>query len=343
MLKKLSLFAAILSLGIAPITAYAQDSEESSAEISETTPYLSELVTLKEGTYRFVDAYLTDDPLSDTEKSVVFFIEFTNTSEEAHAPRYLFTLYIDPMQEVEGAETRLSAVSTPDREGISTYDNGAAELKAGEKIIFEVPVALQSLETEVAVVATSMTDKKDETLFTVNPAELADLPAEEIDFSNLEGDESSESEGEDEGEESDILGEIESEDGLVVIKEAFIYEDDYADSGYSLLILAEFTNNSGAPLTPSLAFNGAFDITQETEKQIHRLYNGSGPYERNGIETNKNYRIDLKDGQTIEFETSVELTIEDSEVIFSSGYMTSKEGEKIFALNPQDLETLSLD
>lgn len=148
---------------------------------------------MKEGTYRFVDAYLTDDALSDTEKSVVFFIEFTNTSEEAHAPRYLFTLYIDPMQEVDGAETRLSAVSTPDREGISTYDNGAAELKAGETIIFEVPVALQSLENEVAVIGTSMTDKKDETSFTVKPSELEDLPAEEIDFSHLEGEETSES------------------------------------------------------------------------------------------------------------------------------------------------------
>lgn len=40
MFKKLSLFAAILSLGLAPVTTYAQDSEESSAEVSETTPYL---------------------------------------------------------------------------------------------------------------------------------------------------------------------------------------------------------------------------------------------------------------------------------------------------------------
>ena len=75
-----------------------------------------------------------------------------------------------------------------------------------------------------------MTDKKDETLFTVNPSELKDLPAEEIDFSHLEGEETSESnesteskdesseneskndesDGEDEGEgeESDILAEI---------------------------------------------------------------------------------------------------------------------------------------
>lgn len=317
-------------------------------------------MTLKEGTYRFVDAYLTDEALSNTEKSVVFFIEFTNTSEEAHAQYYLFTLYLDPMQEVDGAETRLTAVSTPNREGISTYDNGAAALKAGETIIFEVPVALQSLENEVAVIGTSMTDKKDETLFTVKPSELEDLPAEEIDFSHLEGEETSESteskdesseneskndesEGEDEGEESDILAEIETEDGLITIKEAFIYADDYADSGYSLLIIAEFTNNSGEPLSPSLAFNGAFDLTQETEKQIHRLYSNSGPFERNDIETNKNYRIDLKDGQSIEFETGVELTIEDGEIIFSSGYMSSNEGEEILVLNPQDLETISLD
>lgn len=320
-------------------------------------------MTLKEGTYRFVDAYLTDEALSNTEKSVVFFIEFTNTSEEAHAQYYLFTLYLDPMQEVDGAETRLTAVSTPNREGISTYDNGAAALKAGETIIFEVPVALQSLENEVAVVGTSMTDKKDETLFTVNPSELDDLPAEEIDFSHLEGEETSksnesteskdesseneskndESEGEDEGEESDILAEIETEDGLITIKEAFIYADDYADSGYSLLIIAEFTNNSGEPLSPSLAFNGAFDLTQETEKQIHRLYSNSGPFERNDIETNKNYRIDLKDGQSIEFETGVELTIDDGEIIFSAGYMSSNEGEEILVLNPQDLETISLD
>ncbi|MRI84531.1 DUF5067 domain-containing protein [Aerococcaceae bacterium WS4759] len=317
-------------------------------------------MTLKEGTYRFVDAYLTDEALSNTEKSVVFFIEFTNTSEEAHAQYYLFTLYLDPMQEVDGAETRLTAVSTPNREGISTYDNGAAALKAGETIIFEVPVALQSLENEVAVIGTSMTDKKDETLFTVKPSELEDLPAEEIDFSHLEGEETSESteskdesseneskndesEGEDEGEESDILAEIETEDGLIKIKEAFIYADDYADSGYSLLIIAEFTNNSGEPLSPSLAFNGAFDLTQETEKQIHRLYSNSGPFERNDIETNKNYRIDLKDGQSIEFETGVELTIEDGEIIFSAGYMSSNEGEEILVLNPQDLETISLD
>lgn len=317
-------------------------------------------MTLKEGTYRFVDAYLTDEALSNTEKSVVFFIEFTNTSEEAHAQYYLFTLYLDPMQEVDGAETRLTAVSTPNHEGISTYDNGAAALKAGETIIFEVPVALQSLENEVAVVGTSMTDKKDETLFTVKPSELEDLPAEEIDFSHLEGEETSESteskdesseneskndesEGEDEGEESDILAEIETEDGLITIKEAFIYADDYADSGYSLLIIAEFTNNSGEPLSPSLAFNGAFDLTQETEKQIHRLYSNSGPFERNDIETNKNYRIDLKDGQSIEFETGVELTIEDGEIIFSAGYMSSNEGEEILVLNPQDLETISLD
>ena len=317
-------------------------------------------MTLKEGTYRFVDAYLTDEALSNTEKSVVFFIEFTNTSEEAHAQYYLFTLYLDPMQEVDGAETRLTAVSTPNREGISTYDNGAAALKAGETIIFEVPVALQSLENEVAVVGTSMTDKKDETLFTVKPSELEDLPAEEIDFSHLEGEETSESteskdesseneskndesEGEDEGEESDILAEIETEDGLITIKEAFIYADDYADSGYSLLIIAEFTNNSGEPLSPSLAFNGAFDLTQETEKQIHRLYSNSGPFERNDIETNKNYHIDLKDGQSIEFETGVELTIEDGEIIFSAGYMSSNEGEEILVLNPQDLETISLD
>lgn len=317
-------------------------------------------MTLKEGTYRFVDAYLTDEALSNTEKSVVFFIEFTNTSEEAHAQYYLFTLYLDPMQEVDGAETRLTAVSTPNREGISTYDNGAAALKAGETIIFEVPVALQSLENEVAVIGTSMTDKKDETLFTVKPSELEDLPAEEIDFSHLKGEETSESteskdesseneskndesEGEDEGEESDILAEIETEDGLITIKEAFIYADDYADSGYSLLIIAEFTNNSGEPLSPSLAFNGAFDLTQETEKQIHRLYSNSGPFERNDIETNKNYRIDLKDGQSIEFETGVELTIEDGEIIFSAGYMSSNEGEEILVLNPQDLETISLD
>ena len=317
-------------------------------------------MTLKEGTYRFVDAYLTDEALSNTEKAVVFFIEFTNTSEEAHAQYYLFTLYLDPMQEVDGAETRLTAVSTPNREGISTYDNGAAALKAGETIIFEVPVALQSLENEVAVIGTSMTDKKDETLFTVKPSELEDLPAEEIDFSHLEGEETSESteskdesseneskndesEGEDEGEESDILAEIETEDGLITIKEAVIYADDYADSGYSLLIIAEFTNNSGEPLSPSLAFNGAFDLTQETEKQIHRLYSNSGPFERNDIETNKNYRIDLKDGQSIEFETGVELTIEDGEIIFSAGYMSSNEGEEILVLNPQDLETISLD
>ena len=207
-----------------------------------------------------------------------------------------------------------------------------------------------------------MTDKKDETLFTVNPSELKDLPAEEIDFSHLEGEETSESNestesknesseneskndesDESEGEESDILAEIETEDGLITIKEAFIYADDYADSGYSLLIIAEFTNNSGEPLSPSLAFNGAFDLTQETEKQIHRLYSNSGPFERNDIETNKNYRIDLKDGQSIEFETGVELTIEDGEIIFSAGYMSSNEGEEILVLNPQDLETISLD
>lgn len=73
------------------------------------------------------------------------------------------------------------------------------------------------------------------------------------------------------------------------------------------------------------------------------MYSNSGPFERNDIETNKNYHIDLKDGQSIEFETGVELTIEDGEIIFSAGYMSSNEGEEILVLNPQDLETISLD
>lgn len=160
-------------------------------------------------------------------------------------------------------------------------------------------------------------------------AQIAELQAE---LSELTAENTTVNEG-------DTIGVLEADDGTLVFKEAYIYDDERSPSGKSVLFIIDYTNTSGEASEPSAAMIANIDAEQESDVQVFDLRSTRNS-DRRGMDTYENRNIDLKDGATIEFEYAYELELLDSDIALKYGWRHDNKGETVLSLNPNELEPL---
>ncbi|UUX33013.1 DUF5067 domain-containing protein [Fundicoccus culcitae] len=175
-------------------------------------------------------------------------------------------------------------------------------------------------------------------VFAQNADRIAELEAQIAELQS-ELDELLETNGSEEAESQEkILGTFEDNGITMVFKEAYLVDDEYANSGKSILFFIEFTNDSGELQEPSSAIIFTIDAKQESEIQVFDLEVAALPrYEE---ETHKNRYIELKDGATIEIEFAYELELADAPITLQYSLFTDSEGEELLTLDPKELSNL---
>lgn len=138
---------------------------------------------------------------------------------------------------------------------------------------------------------------------------------------------------------SDYLGVLESRGHTFKFKDAYMFDDDDAPSGKSVLFIIEYTNNTGKSNEPSSGVISEVNAIQESDVQIFDL-RSTRVRDRRDLETYKNRNIDLKDGASIEFEYGFKLEFVDSPLVLKGSYLSDARDEVILELDPNNLEQL---
>lgn len=144
-------------------------------ETSEDSDDIIAVLEDKDGKFEFKEAYIYDDENSPSGKSILFIVDYTNTSGSPTEPQSAFNRCIDAEQESEFQVFSLKTTYDFGRSDIDSYKNKSIALKDGATIEFEFPFRLQFSDRNLILKASWLTDKEGEIILEVDPNTLEDL------------------------------------------------------------------------------------------------------------------------------------------------------------------------